>query len=88
MNRYSGGSKGGERVWLFSEVLECFPSFLSDLERGIVRMVRKNPLFAGISLERSAGLEAATFSVHSHSLSETGRDSGGQGETKQRFYQV
>src|SRR5918993_3515411 len=44
--------------------------------------------FAGISVARSAGLEPATFSVRSHSPSRTGRDSGGQGETKQRFYHV
>src|SRR5215207_8652653 len=44
--------------------------------------------FAGLSLARSAGLEPATFSVRSHSPSGTGRDTGGQGETKQRFYQV
>jgi hypothetical protein len=31
----------------FSEALECFPSFLRGLERGIVRTVRKNPPFAG-----------------------------------------
>jgi hypothetical protein len=37
---------------------------------------------------RSAGLEPATFSVCSHSPSQTGRDTGRQGETKQRFYQV
>src|SRR5215217_2225190 len=37
---------------------------------------------------RSAGLEPATFSVRSHSPSQTGRDTGGQGETKQHFYQV
>jgi hypothetical protein len=48
----------------------------------------KTPRFAGLSLARSAGLEPATFSVRSHSPSRTGRDSGGQGETKQRFYQV
>ena len=38
-------------------------------------------------MARSAGLEPATFSVRSHSPSQTGRDSGGQGETNQRFYQ-
>src|SRR5215210_1678687 len=37
---------------------------------------------------RSAGLEPATFSVRSHSPSQTGIYSGGQGETKPRFYQV
>ena len=44
--------------------------------------------FAGLLEARSAGLEPATFSVRSHSPSGTGRDSGGQGETNQRFYQV
>ena len=39
-------------------------------------------------MARSAGLEPATFSVRSHSLSETWADMEGQGETKQRFYQV
>src|SRR5215204_2363057 len=39
-------------------------------------------------LARSAGLEPATFSVRSHSRSETGTDTGGQGRTKPRFYQV
>ena len=43
--------------------------------------------FAGLLGARSAGLEFATFSVRSHSPSGTGRDSGGQGETNQRFYQ-
>ena len=44
--------------------------------------------FAGLLGARSAGLEPATFSVRSHSPSQTGRYSGGQGETKQRFYRV
>src|SRR5215216_3960845 len=44
--------------------------------------------FAGLLEARSAGLEPATFSVRSHSPSGTGRDSGGQGETNQRFYRV
>ncbi len=44
--------------------------------------------FAGIFVARSAGLEPATFFVRSHSPSQTGRDSGGQGETNQRFHQV
>ena len=48
---------------------------------------RKPPQFAGLSVARWAGLEPATFSVRSHSPSQTGRDSGGQGETNQRFYQ-
>ena len=48
----------------------------------------KPPRFAGLLGARSAGLEPATFSVRSHSPSRTGRDSGGQGETKQRFYHV
>src|SRR3712207_963784 len=46
----------------------------------------KTPRFAGLSLARSAGLEPATFSVRSHSPSQTRRDTGGHGETKQRFY--
>jgi hypothetical protein len=49
---------------------------------------RKTPQFAGLSVARWAGLEPATFSVRSHSPSQTGRDSGGQGETKPRFCQV
>jgi hypothetical protein len=44
--------------------------------------------FAVLLGARSAGLEPATFSVRSHSPSGTGRDSGGQGETNQRFYRV
>src|SRR5215213_8301756 len=35
---------------------------------------------------RSAGLEPATFSVRSHSPSQTRADTEGHGETKQRFY--
>src|SRR5215203_2803383 len=35
---------------------------------------------------RSAGLEPATFSVRSHSSSQTGGDREGLGETKSRFY--
>ena len=46
----------------------------------------KTPRFAGLLRARSAGLEPATFSVRSHSPSQTGRYSGGQGETKPRFY--
>ena len=42
--------------------------------------------FADIFVARSAGLEPATFSVRIHSPSQTGRYSGGQGETNQRFY--
>ncbi len=49
---------------------------------------RKTPQFAGLSLARSAGLEPATFSVRSHSPLGTRVDTEGQGETKQRFYQV
>ena len=37
---------------------------------------------------RSAGLEPATFSVHSYSPLGTRVDTEGQGETKQRFYQL
>src|SRR5215212_798022 len=46
------------------------------------------PQFAGTLGARSAGLEPATFSVRSHSPSGTRADTEGQGETKQRFYQV
>src|SRR5215213_2326788 len=52
------------------------------VSRGLLEYLR----FAGLFLARSAGLEPATFSVRSHSPSQTGRYSGGQGETKQRFY--
>src|SRR5829696_2331448 len=48
----------------------------------------KTSRFAGLSLARSVGLEPATFSVRSHSPSETRADTERQGETKQRFYQV
>ena len=52
------------------------------------RSVRVLPANRSIYGARSAGLEPATFSVRSHSPSGTRADTEGQGETKQRFYQV
>ena len=37
-------------------------------------------------MARLAGLDPATFSVRSHSPSQTRADTEGQGRTKQRFY--
>ena len=41
--------------------------------------------FAGLLVARSAGLEPAIFSVRSDSPSQTGVDTEGLRETKQRF---
>src|SRR5829696_8960731 len=60
---------------------------LGLLYRTEERLVRVSPANRGFLIARSAGLEPATFSARSHSPSQTGRDSGGQGETNQRFYQ-
>ena len=46
----------------------------------------KTSRFAGLSLARSVGLEPATFSVRSHSPSQTGRDRERHRETKPCFY--
>src|SRR5829696_8472692 len=51
------------------------------------RKDKKNSRYAGTLGKRLAGLEPATFSVRSHSPSQTGADIEGQGETKQRFCQ-
>jgi len=44
--------------------------------------------FAGVFCGALGRTRTCDLLIRSHSLSETGRDSGGQGETKQRFYQV
>ena len=53
-----------------------------------MRNDNKNPLFAGELGARSAGLEPATFSVRSHSPSETRANTEGHRGTKQRSHQV
>jgi len=60
------------------------PRLLAERDAGLPLL----PANCGISRARSAGLEPATFSVRSHSPSQTGKDSGGQGATNQRFYRV